>query len=144
MENDNSLVQPPKRSCVECVKQFIRKHWQPKPIDPPQPDPEIEDLTGIQRSAEVFRYGILSLEFWLSPFGRLREWIRLNGKACAVLLIPALLILPLVTFIIGQVAHWLSMLVEISGNLILFPLVVLVATAAITGTILLLRAIFGR
>jgi len=36
------------------------------------------------------------------------------------------------------------MLVDISGNLILFPLVVLVATASITGTILLLRAIFGR
>jgi len=144
MENDNSLIPPPKRNCIEGVKQFIRKHWQPQPIDPPKPDPEIENLSGPQRSAEVLKYSILSLEFWLSPLGRLREWVRLNGKLSAVLLIPALLILPLVTFIIGQIAHWLSMLVDISGNLILFPLVVLVATASITGTILLLRAIFGR
>jgi len=144
MENDNPILSTPKQTCRECVKQFIRRHWTPQPIDPPQPDPEIDNLTGVQRSAEVIRYSILSLEFWLSPLGRLREWIRLNGKACAVLLIPALLILPLITFIIGQIAHWLSLLVEISGNLIIIPLVALVAVAAITGSILLLRAIFGR
>ena len=143
MENNN-LLPVPKRNCVECVKQFIQRHWQPKPIDPPQPDADLEDLNGVQRSAEVIRYSILSLEFWLSPLGRLREWIRLNGKLCAVLLIPALLILPLITWIISQIAHWLVMLVEMSGNLVVFPLIALVAVASITGTILLLRAIFGR
>lgn len=60
----------------ERLKQFIQQHWQPKPIDPPKPDPQVEHLTGPQRSAEVMRYSILSLEFWLSPLGRLREWAR--------------------------------------------------------------------
>ncbi len=101
-------------------------------------------MSGPQRSAEVMRYSILSLEFWLSPLGRLREWVRLNGKVSAVLLIPTLLILPLITWVLAQIANWLEMLISISGNLIVFPIVALVAIAAVTGSILLLRAIFGR
>jgi hypothetical protein len=128
----------------ERLKQFIQQHWQPKPIDPPKPDPQVEHLTGPQRSAEVMRYSILSLEFWLSPLGRLREWARLNSKACAVLLIPAALILPLITWIISQIAGWLITLIGISKHLIILPLLALLAVAAFTGTILLLRAIFGR
>ena len=86
----------------------------------------------------------MSLEFWLSPLGRLREWIRLNGKACAILTVPTLLILPLVTVIINQVAHVMETLVDISGHLIILPIVALIALASITGVTLLLRAIFGR
>lgn len=143
--NDNpTSLSGQKRGCLECLKQFVLKHWHPKPIDPPKPDPDIENLTGPQRSAEVMRYSILSIEFWLSPLGRLREWVRLNGKASAVLLIPALLIVPLITFIVGQIAYWLSALVGVLGNLIVVPLVALVAVAAITGSVLLLRAIFGK
>jgi hypothetical protein len=92
----------------------------------------------------VCRYSILSLEFWLSPLGRLREWVRLNGKLSAVLLIPALLILPLVTWILVQIAGWIGILIGMAGNLILLPIVALLATAAITGVILLIRLIFGR
>jgi len=128
----------------ERLKQFIHQHWQPKPINPPKPDPEVEHLTGPQRSAEVMRYSILSLEFWLSPLGRLREWTRLNGKACAVLLIPAVLIVPLITWIISQIAGWIITLIGISKHLIILPLLAVVAVVAFTGTILLLRAIFGR
>ena len=144
MENDKPLATCPKRSCLECLKAFVRRHWQPKPINSPRPDPDLENLDGVQRSAETIRYSILSLEFWLSPLGNLREWIRFNGKISAVLLIPALLVLPLITFIIAEVAHWLVMLVEMSGNLILLPLVALVAIAAITASVLLLRAISTR
>jgi hypothetical protein len=143
MENNN-LLPAPKRNCVECLKQLVRKHWQPTPIDPPKPDTDLENLSGPQRSAEVIRYSILSLEFWLSPLGRIREWVRLNGKLCALLLIPALLILPLITFIISQIANWLIMLVDMMGNLIVFPVLLIIAVGAISGTILLLRAIFGR
>ena len=57
------------------------------------------------------------------------------------------LVLPLaalITFILGQIACWLAMLVGIAGNLILIPLVALVAIAAITASILLLKSIFTR
>jgi len=123
---------------------FLRQHWQPKPIDPPQVDPELKKLDDLRRSAEVIRYSILSLEFWLSPLGRLREWVRLNGKVSAVLLVPALLVLPLITFIVRQVAQWLGLLLSISGKLIVLPLVVLIAAGVIMFTLVLFRAILGR
>lgn len=95
MENNNL----PKRWIW--LKEFVQRHWQPKPIDPPTPDENVEELSGPQRSAEVIRYSILSLEFWLSPLGRLREWVRLNTKASVLLLIPTVIVLPLVTCILA-------------------------------------------
>jgi hypothetical protein len=142
MENNN--LPAPHRPCLERAKEFIRRHWTPTPIDPPKPDPKVDALTGAQRSAEVVRYSILSLEFWLSPMGKLREWVRLNSKLSAVLLIPAVLILPLITYILAQVAGWLVILVSISGHLIILPLMAVLAVVAIVATISLLRAIFGK
>jgi hypothetical protein len=138
MENNN-LSEPEGR-----LREFVRTHWRPKPIDPPQPDPNVPNMNGPQRSAEVIRYSILSLEFWLSPLGKLREWVRLNSKLSAVLLIPALLVLPLIVFIFTQIARLMVLLVEISGNFILFPFLAFLATSIIAGIVLLLRFIFGR
>jgi hypothetical protein len=128
----------------ERLKQLIQQHWHPKPIDPPAPDADVKDLTGPQRSAEVFRYSILSVEWWLSPNGKLREWLRLNGKISGVLLIPAVLVIPLVTFILWQAWTWTGWLVAIAGNLILFPLAALVALGVLLGVIALLRSIIGK
>jgi hypothetical protein len=143
-DNPTALCSPQKRNCIECLKQLIRRHWKPKPIDPPQPDSEIENLTGPQRSAEVIKYSILSLEFWLSPLGRLREWVRLNGKLSAVLLVPALLVVPLITFIVWQIATWFAFLVQIAGSLIVLPLAILAATVLITGVVILTRILLGK
>ena len=115
----------------------MNEYWQPKPIDPPQPDPEMKNLSGIQRAVEVVRYTILSIEWWLSPNGKLREWLRLNGKVSSVLLIPAILVVPLVTFIVWQIEKWIGWLVSIASNLVLFPIIAV-------GVILLLRIILGR
>ena len=138
--NSDSIETPTPN--LECVRGFLRKHWQPKPIEPPTVDPDLEDLSGVQRSAEVIRWSVLSLEFWLSPLGRLREWVRLNSKLCAILIVPALLVLPLITFILIQVTYWLALLVQMTGNLILFPLAALMALLAISAVVLMVRAIF--
>lgn len=90
------------------------------------------------------RYSILSLEFWLSPLGRLREWVRLNSKLSAILLIPAVLVLPLVLLVTGQLLQWLMLLIGIAGHLIVFPLVALVAAGVMAFIIMLLRAILIR
>ncbi|MEQ1858447.1 MAG: hypothetical protein ABMA13_00770 [Chthoniobacteraceae bacterium] len=126
------------------VREFISRHWQPKEIEQPTVDPDLKHLDGAQRSAEVVRYSILSLEWWLSPNGRLREWLRLNGKISSVLIIPAVLVVPLVTFIIWQVSKWMGWLVGIAGNLILFPLAALVAAGVTFGVVILLRNLLGK
>ena len=146
MENDNPLISASDKgmALLRVVRAIISKHWHPKPIDPPQPDPALKDMNGPQRSAETIRYTIQSLEFWLSKKNQLREWVRLNSKLSAVLLVPALLVVPVIILIFGQIAEWLVILVGIAEYLIVFPVVGLIAVAAITGVILLLRYIFGR
>lgn len=129
---------------IDRIKDLLRRHWCPKKIDAPTVDPALKDLDGAQRSAEVVRYSLLSWEFWLSPNGTLREWLKLNGKVGSVLLIPAVLVVPLVTFILWQIAKWMSWLVSISGNLIVFPLAALVAVGVIYTAVIIIRAVLGK
>lgn len=128
----------------ERLRAFIRTHWQPEKIEEPKVDPELKHLDGAQRAGEVVRYSILSLEWWISPNGKLREWLRLNSKIGSILIIPAVLVVPLVTFILWQVSKWIGWLVGIAGNLILFPLAALAAVGVTIGVVILLRTILGK
>lgn len=125
-------------------RDFLRRHWNPEKIKPPKVDPELEDLDPVTRSAEVVRFSLLSLEWWLSPNGTLREWFKLNGKISSILIIPAVLVMPLVTFILWQCAKWMGWLVGIAGNLILFPLIGIVGIGIAFLVVAILRAFFGK
>jgi hypothetical protein len=122
----------------------LKAHWNPQRIEQPTVDPELPRLNGLQRAVESFRYTALSLEWWLSPNGHLREWLKINGKISSVLVIPAVLIVPLVTFILWQVSKWAGWLVGITGNLILLPMAVLVAVVVVLCVTALLRATFRK
>lgn len=102
----------------------LKQHWNPRPIEPPQVDPELPKLNGLQRATESICYTILSIEWWLSPNGKLREWLRLNSKVGSILVIPAVMVVPLITLTLWQVWAWTGWLVGIAGNFILFPLAV--------------------
>lgn len=119
------------------VIQFLKELWTPKQIQPPIVDPDLPKLNAIQRSAEVLRYTVLSVEWWFSPNGTLREWLRLNGSASSMLLIPAVLIAPLITFLIWQLLAWAVVLVHILWNIV-------IAAAIIGGAAFLLKALRGR
>jgi len=125
-------------------RDFIKRHWNPEKIEPPKVDPELEALDPATRSAEIIRYSILSAEFWLSPQGTLREWFKLNGKISAVLIIPAVVVMPLVSLILWQVAKWLGWLVGIAGHLIMFPLVALAGIVVSLIVVAILRAFIGK
>jgi hypothetical protein len=119
-----------------------KSSWQPKPIDPPKVDPDLHHLDGLTRSAESFRYSILSIEWWVSPNGRLREWVKHNTHLAAWLIIPAILVVPVVTFILWQLAKWVTMLTSITGHLIILPILALVAALVILVVIAIVKAIF--
>ncbi|MGC3990615.1 MAG: hypothetical protein QM796_13230 [Chthoniobacteraceae bacterium] len=68
----------------------------------------MEHLDGLSRSAESIRYSILSLEFWISPNGQVREWLRHNTRLAVFLGIPALLVFPIVIVLLCQFAAILT------------------------------------
>ena len=49
-----------------------------EPLQPPAIYPHLEELNAVVRSTECLRHLILSIEFWISPSGRLRQWMKLN------------------------------------------------------------------
>jgi len=117
--------------------------WNPQPITPPAVDPEIEHLDPIQRSAESIRYSILSVEYWVSKNGQVREWLRHNSRLAAWLAIPAMLVLPLVGLVLAQFGAMAVSLVGIAGNLIIFPILALLAGLVIMMAIRIIKSLIG-
>ena len=124
------------------LKTIFRPPWNPTPIDTPTVDPDLIHLDPLTRSAESIRHSVLSLEFWISPNGQVREWLRHNTRLAVLLAIPAFLVLPTITFALWQLVSWLAALVVISGKLIVLPILVLIAALVFTITCLLVRALF--
>src|SRR4051812_20302404 len=109
MKNRNRSIAPATPSLASRLK----LNWHPQPIAEPRIDPEFHKLDHLQRTTEVLHYTTRKLEWWLSPNGSLREWLRFNFVVTAVLGIPALLIVPLITYLLGQFATWSALLMRI-------------------------------
>lgn len=122
-------------------KQTILRYWSPEKIKAPKVDPSLPDLTGVERSAEVFRYSILSTEYWISPKGYLREWFRFNLRIASILIVPMLLVVPIITFALGQFSTWVSLLAATTANMILFPLSALLAVGLISALVYLGKSV---
>jgi hypothetical protein len=122
--------------------QKLKASWQPTPINRPQVDANLEKLDGLTRSAESFRYSILSIEWWISPNGRLREWLRHNTRLACWLIVPAVMVVPVVTFLLWQLLKWVRMLTSIAGGLIILPVLGLVAAVVIAMVVSLVKIIF--
>ena len=91
--------------------------WSPRCLSPPTVDPALTELHPVVRSAEVLRYSIAKFEYWISPGGHVREVLRLSSLLAALLGIPALMVMPLVTLLLTQVLIGLDLIVEIVINL---------------------------
>lgn len=122
----NKLIKSPGK-----LVQLMKKHWNPKPITPPTVDEKLPNMNGVQRSTESFRYITLKTEHWLSPNGRLREWMRHHMLLSAVLAVPAFLVLPIIGFILWQLVKCLGMLTFLAGHLLILTILALVALMVI-------------
>lgn len=121
---------------------LFRTPWHPTPLDPPTVDREIGGLDPLTRSAESIRYSILSVEFWISPRGQVREWLRHNTRLAVLLAVPAFLVLPIITFALWQFVSWMVALVSIAGKLIVLPILALIAAVVIVVTIGIFKFLF--
>lgn len=90
--------------------------WSPQRLPRPAVDPGLPDLHPVVRAAEVLRYSASKFEYWISPGGHVREALRLSCLLAVLLAIPVLLVMPLVTQLLVQVAGWLDLIVKMLVN----------------------------
>lgn len=117
----------------------IRAIWNPSKLESPRVDPLLTELNPLQRSAESLRYSTLKTEYWMSAGGTLREWFKINCCIAVVLGIPALLVVPVVTYLLIQFTSWTALLVQIAKNLVVFPIIAILAIALITAVLFAAR-----
>ena len=90
--------------------------WSPRHLQCPQVDPALTELHPVVRVAEVLRYSGLKFEYWISPGGHVREVARLSIMLAILLGFPVLMVLPLVTLLLVQVAGWTDLILKILLN----------------------------
>ena len=138
------LPPPGPQTWVKRLRLLALRHWKPQELEPPKVDPELPQLTAVERSAEVFRFTALSTEHWLSPKGYLREWLRFNARVFMLLLIPTLLVVPLITFTLCQFMTWAALLAATSASIVLFPLSAMLVIGLISGLVYLSKSLMPR
>jgi hypothetical protein len=124
-----------KRTWVGSARSLALKHWQPRELAPPTVDPAFHEFGAVERSAEVFRHNLHCFEYWLSPKGWLREWIRFNLRIAAIIATPTLLVVPLITFALRQIDAWVKLILDSTSNLVLFPLSALMVVGLISALV---------
>ena len=116
-----------KRSSLAAARDFFSKAWEPAPIALPVIDQDLSMLGALERVSEVCRYTILRLEHALSRGGRLRAWLRFSLAFAAILAIPALLVAPVVTLLLGQFVTITQFVFQAAQN-IMYAVVTIIAT----------------
>jgi hypothetical protein len=123
---------------VRRTRGWFFRSWQPRPLALPRADGEMIRCGAVERAAEVFRYMFHRLEYWISPNGWLREWIRINLRVALLVAIPALVVAPLVTRALIHLNAWVTQLNNTTSALVLFPL----SAVLVLGLICLLIYLF--
>jgi hypothetical protein len=104
---------PPARQ----VFRLARRVWGPAPVPKPVIPTDLEYLTWPERSVAVVGHAMLSLEYWLSRGGWLREWVRLNLWLAVVLIVAALLVIPPVTAVLEGFRDWTGLMSATMSNI---------------------------
>lgn len=115
----------PERSLIT----LVRDAWQPVPISVPVIDHDLHEMLVLERVTEVTRFQLHQFEYVVSPGGGLRAWLRMNMLVAMILIIPALFVVPVLTFLAGSFATLTAFLLQASIN-IFFAIVTLIATVA--------------
>jgi hypothetical protein len=113
----------------------VSQHWKPEPLAAPVVDPDFPQLSPIERAAEVIRFMLSRLEYWLSPLGNLREFMRLNLRLAVLVAVPVLMVAPLMSLGLKQFNNWISLLSESMSSFVLLPFSILLTILLVSGLI---------
>ena len=106
-------------------------------------DASLGQMNGLQRTSEAFRYFMLSLEFWMSPDGHVREWVKTNTRLAAFMAAPTVLLFPVVTVALWELSSSINALTTIASKLVFLPVLALLALVSIT-IVLRIISVFKR
>lgn len=120
---------------------MTRYLWSPSPIQSPQIDPDLHVLSWPERTAEVIAFTFLSIEYWVSKGGVLREWLRLNLWIAVILTLVSVLLVPPITALLEAGVEWTALGGRVVGNITdtvlkLPPIVLAIATLLIVAKII--------
>lgn len=113
-------------------------------IRSPVVNKSLDRMNSLQRTAEAFRYSLLSLEHWMSPEGNVRQWVKANTRLAVFIAVPTFLAFPVVTVALWEVESWINSLTAIAGKLIFLPILALLALVSISIVLRTLRAFTKR
>lgn len=92
--------------------------WNPTPIDKPAVHRSLPHLPWPQRVGGVLTYSMARMEYWISPSGILREWLRLVVKISLYLAIPAFLLVPIITLLLMEAVSFTEAISQIAVNVL--------------------------
>ena len=75
-------------------------------------------------------YSARRLEYWISPNGILREWVRLNFLVAAIIAVSGFLVIPVLACLLGGIAECIALILQIVTGTIA------IAVAVITSIII--------
>ena len=122
----------------------IRRLLQPVVLKVPQVERDLIVLSPVERAAEVLRFSLAQLEFWLSPGGSLRACLRLGLRIWCVLSIFSVVVAPVVTCLLTQAVTWTDLLAQVVHHLMLLPLGIGTFLLSATGVLFVFRFLFRR
>ena len=140
----NRPIEPEGSAGPGRLRRIVNQSVVPIQLDRPALHPRFSKFGPIRRSADLLRYSVLKAEYWLSPAGALREWIRLNVKLWLIVGIPTLLLTPLITMLFASAERWSALMARIFINLAHVPAWLGTGILGITTILFLLRLLFGR
>ena len=100
------------------VLHHLKTVWHPVPLAPPRIDKQLMmSSSTFDRIAATLQDIVLSVEYWISPGGSLRQWFRINLTIGVILLITLVFILPLL-LVLSAIVTGTGMIAAIMGNIL--------------------------
>lgn len=142
--SDRPAANDAKRSLVRAISGTLTSSWQRRPLTPPEIDPKLEQLSAIERISEVLRYQLLRLEYAISSGGGFRAWLKLNLLLGAVLMIPALVVVPVITWLMGSFVTLTGFLLVAAQNLLQTLITIIAFTFLLIAFLFVLQEIWKK
>lgn len=111
----------------------------PMPLSRPRASEEVTSPDPLRRSAAVFTHTVLRTEYWLSPNGLLREWLRRWLLLAVLTCVPVFLFSPLIALLLEHLTVWSASLLTLCTNLAAIPGRIANGLMLVVGGVLLLR-----